>query len=137
MQLRIKRSQKTVGMMSKSVAFVLDAQAILSAEEQANVKKYALGSEVVYASENFKEQASTAAGGGIRGAFAAARAALSLRITVDSLTRGQHIEAKSLNEVLAAEEAIHTACENIVEYIAVASKFDDGTQTIEIKPKAA
>ena len=54
MQLKLKRSQKTSGMMSKSVVFILNARAELSDEEKANVAKYGLGKDVIYSSEAAK-----------------------------------------------------------------------------------
>ncbi len=66
-----------------------------------------------------------------------AKAAMSLRITVDSLMQGQHIECKSLDEALAAIDALHTSCQNLVEYIKVASMFDGTSQTIDIVADAA
>ena len=110
--------------MTKTVLFVIDAQAILSAEEKANVQKYGLGKDVLYTSEAAKDHLASAQGGGWRGAVALARAAMSLRITVDSLTQGQHIECKNLDEALAAEEALVSSCNNLVQYIRVASLFN-------------
>ncbi|PWT80932.1 MAG: hypothetical protein C5B44_04585, partial [Acidobacteria bacterium] len=43
MQLKLKRSQRTGGMMGGKVIFVLDARAEPSAEEASLVKKYNLG----------------------------------------------------------------------------------------------
>lgn len=54
MQLKLKRSQKTSGLIAKSVVFMLDARADLSEEEKANVKKYDLGKTIIYNSERSK-----------------------------------------------------------------------------------
>lgn len=130
MQLVMRRSQKTTGLMSKSVLFCLDARVDITPEEASNVKKYGLGSQVLYNSTAAKghldKVAETATGGRgfLSGAINLAMAKLSLNITIDSLTKGHHIECKDLDELLGAEEAIKTACENIRNYVQIATTFD-------------
>src|SRR5205085_1993164 len=51
MQLKLKRTQRSAGLMGGKVIFGLDARADLSAEERSLVQKYALGKMVVYDSE--------------------------------------------------------------------------------------
>ncbi len=147
MQLKVKRSQKTTGIMGKPV-FVLDARAILSGEENNLVKKYNLGKTVVYDSQsrrkhmdaadtNFDAAAySSGTGGlitrGLRGAARAAAAALSLRVTIDSLTNGEHIECKELDELLGAESAMVDACQTVKGYLGAALTFDGREQVVEI-----
>ena len=48
MQLKLSRSQKSSGMLSKSVVFCLDARADLTQEERHLIDKYKLGSQVIY-----------------------------------------------------------------------------------------
>jgi hypothetical protein len=55
MKLRISRSQKSSGLVTKHVIFCIDARAELTPEEAANVKKYKLGKEVIYNSQRAKE----------------------------------------------------------------------------------
>ena len=125
--------------MSKNVMFCLDARADLSEEETHNIKKYKLGKEVLYNSEKSRKRlekagegfASETGGGIVKGTIALALAKMSLNITVDSLTRGHHIECKSLDELLGAEEAIKTACENVKMYLAVAATFDGREEVVE------
>ena len=131
MQLVLRRSQKTTGLISKSAVFVLDARAELKPEELAAIKKYGLGNQILYASAKSKSHAETAmsvdpttGGGFLRGIAAAAMSRLSLNITVDSLTKGQHIECKDLEELLGAEEAIQNACQAIRGYLEIAKTFD-------------
>ena len=139
MKLKLKRSQKTGGMMSKSVTFCLDARTELAPDEADDVKKYKLGGLVIYNSEASKKHLdSTAAGlnsggamGILKGAAGLAMSKMSLNITIDSLTSGQHIEAKDMAEALGAEEAIKHACENMKGYLAAASTFDDQEEVIE------
>lgn len=137
MQLVLKRSQRKVGMLGKEVLFCLHAQIRLSGEERFSVDEYKLGKLIVYSSEKAREhadrtQAALSDGKLLRGMAALARGALSLKLTIDNLTVGQDVECKSLDEVLAAEAAIHEACENCKQYIAVAQSFDGSEQVIDI-----
>lgn len=138
MQLVMRRSQKTSGMLSKSVVFCLDARVDVTPEEASNVKKYGLGSQVLYnstAAKGHLDKVAEAATGGrglLSGAVSLAMAKLSLNITIDSLTRGHHIECKDLDELLGAEEAIKTACENIRTYIQIASTFDGSEMVFDL-----
>jgi hypothetical protein len=126
-------------MMSKSVVFIVDARADLNEEEKANVKKYNLGKTNIYNSERTRRSATAAQeafGGGTAGGFArglahAALAGLSLSITVDSLTKGQHIECKDLDEVLGAEEAVKEACQYLRAYLDTATTFDGREEVVE------
>ena len=137
MQLVIRRSQKTTGMISKSVSFVLDARVDLSPDEASAVKKYALGSQVLYNSANSKHYLDKAQSSGFMGSMASlAMAKMSLNISVDSLTKGQHIECKDLDELLGAEEAIHNACQSIRRYIDVAQTFDGREIVVDIEEMA-
>lgn len=136
MQLTVRRSQRKAGMISKEVLFCLHAQIRLSNEERHAVDEYKLGKLTVYSSEKHREQAAksqAALDGGklFGGLMAAARTAMSLRLTIDNLTMGQDVECKSLDEVLDAEEAIRQACENCKQYIAVAQAFDGSEETID------
>lgn len=129
MKLKLVRSQKSSGVMSKTVVFCLDARVDLTEEEKHLVEKYKLGKETLYDSaarqKHVAEAGAAFAGGGLlRGAVAAAMSKLSLTITTDSLCKGQHVEAKDLDELLGAEEAIKVGCENLRTYLDVASTFD-------------
>jgi hypothetical protein len=132
MQLKLTRSQREAGAFSKSVVFCLDARAQLTAEEQASVNRYKLGGQVIYNSEAarrhleaFKDSASTGTARGYLKAMAsAAMAAMHLNITINGLQQGQHIECKSLDELLSAEDALMTACQNLKAYLDTAATFD-------------
>lgn len=129
MQLKLVRSQKSAGMVSKSVMFCLDARADLTEEEKHLIDKYKLGKETIYDSvarqKRMAEAGASLAGGGLlRGAVSAAMARLSLTVTVDSLCKGHHIEAKDLDELMGAEEALKVGCENLRAYLDIASTFD-------------
>jgi hypothetical protein len=141
MQLVMRRSQKTAGLMSKSVLFCLDARVDLSNEERSNVDTYRLGGQVLYNSAATeahlaKAAAGFAGGGLLKGAVGLALSRLTLSITVDSLTRGHHIECKELDELLGAEEAIKSAVETIKTYIDMASTFDGREIVIDLDEMA-
>ena len=146
MQLVLKRSQKSGGLLSSKVSFALDARVQLTAEEKSLISKYAMGKEVVYDSEARKKHAEAASGhfqeGSSFGAVGtvlktasglarAAMMALSLRITIDSLVSGHHIECKDLGELLGAEAAIVDACRNLKEYLDTALTFDGREVLVE------
>lgn len=154
MQLKLKRSQRAGGVLGGKVFFVLDARTDLSGEEQSLVKKYALGKMVVYDSEARKKRAESMSGhfdnaasgpvygstgasigkslwSNARGLASAAMVALSLRVTVDSLMTGEHIECKDLNELLGAEGAIRSACDNLKAYLDTATTFDGREEVVE------
>jgi hypothetical protein len=154
MQLKLRRSQRAGGMLGGKVIFTLDARAELSGDEQGLVKKYALGKLVVYDSEARKKQTEAAYGhfseaGGApvigatgssigrslwsnaRGLASAAMMALTLRVTVDSIIGGQHIECKDLDELLGAEAAIVDACKSLKAYLDTALTFDGREEVLE------
>lgn len=136
MQLKIQRSQRQSGLVSKAVVFCVDARIFLTAEEQANVTRYKLGSQIIYSSEAAKRHAASAeahqnAGQAVRsyglvakGLLHAIASRMALNITIASLQNGQHIECKDLNEVVDAEDALMTACENLKGYLQTAATFD-------------
>lgn len=146
MQLKVKRSQRAGGMLGGKVIFGLDARADLTPEEQSLVKKYGLGKLVVYDSEarkksneaayaHFDEAASSSLGRSLwknaRGIASAAMIAMTLRVTVDSLVGGQHVECKDLDELLGAEVAILDACKNLKSYLETAVTFDGREEVFE------
>jgi hypothetical protein len=152
MQLKLRRSQRAGGMLGGKVIFALDARAELSADEQGLVKKYALGKLVVYDSEARKKHGEAAYGhfdnaantpgytgssagrslwSNARGLASAAMMALTLRVTVDSVMSGQHIECKDLDELLGAEAAIVDACKSLKAYLDTAVTFDGREEVFE------
>ena len=137
MQLKLRRSQREAGLVSTNVIFCLDARADLTQHERSNLSRYKLYDQVIYNSEASRRHLdkSEAAGaeGSMRGSLKSlayvAMAALRLNITVRGLERGQHIECKSLDELLAAEDAIMEACQNLRKYLEVAGTFN-GTEMV-------
>lgn len=146
MKLILRRLQRSGGMLSNKVVFGLNARADLTSDEQSLVSKYRLGQYVVYDSEarkrhgdaansHFDDATRSSTGRSLwksaRGLASAAMAALSLRITIDSLAQGQQIECKDLDELLGAEAAIREACNNLKAYLETALTFDGREEVIE------
>jgi hypothetical protein len=148
MQLKIKRSQREGGMISTVAIFCIDARVQFSAQEKQSITRYRLQNQIIYDSEAAKQMMArsensrgrgieysgdivstlgSAASNALSGAKSLAFAALAkmkLSITIGSLERGQHVECKSLDELLGAEEAIMQACENLKGYLDTAATFD-------------
>lgn len=145
MQLKIKRSQRTGGMLGGKVFFALDIRAEYAAEEKANINKYNLGGEVIYNSEAAKRhlesmgQSLDGSGKGVlRAVGSLALAKLNLNVTIASLAQGQHIECRDLNELLEAENALREACKNLKAFLEVAASFDGSEVVIDFNdPKLA
>lgn len=146
MQLKLRRSQRTAGLTGGKILFALDARIEPSAEEASLIKKYKLGGMVVYDSDarkkhaeagygHFDEAASSSVGRSLwknaRGLASAAMMALSLRVTVDGLMSGQHIECKNLDELIGAEQQIIEACKTTKAYLEVALTFDGREEVLE------
>lgn len=144
MQLKIQRSQRTSTF--GAVVFCLDVRADYSAEERENVRKYRLGSEVIYSSERAKRHLERAgahldrtqvggvgerAAGLARGVASLAMARMSLNVSVASLAKGHHIECKDLEELLSAEDTLRDACKNVTRYLEAATTFNGSEVVIE------
>ena len=132
MQLSLRRTQRDAGMLGNKVVFALDARIYPTAEEQALIKRYKLGKEMIYSSEQAQKHAASAQaaadrgtwGGLAKAALNAGMSALSLKCTIESLVAGQRIECKDLPELIAAEDAIVQACTNAKSYLDTALTFD-------------
>lgn len=138
MKLKLQRSQRTTGFRAIPV-FQIHAIVDVSPEERAMVNKYGLGTNIVYASEQWKNNIAVAQAGGpggkggvFRGLAAAAAAGLSLKITVADLINGKQVECKSLDEMMGVEEAITTGCQILKGYLETAATFDGREVLIEI-----
>jgi len=158
MRLKLKRSQRT-GLLGK-VIFVLDARMELTRDEYELLRKYRLGSDVIYESSDrlrrkemtqahlemtqgapsLRDSVGAQAWGAAKSLFwlgrasiSATAAALSLRITIDALISGVHVECKSMGELLEAETAIREAAQNLRAYLDVATTFDGREEIVELK----
>ncbi len=143
MQLKLVRSQRDSGIVSKAVVFCLDARVHLTPEEQANVNRYKLGGQVIYSSEASQRHLINAKIDHIigttasitRGIGSLALAALHLNISINGLQRGQHIECKTLDELLEAENALIIACQNLRTYLDTAATFDGRAVLLDFTDK--
>jgi len=131
MQLKLKRSQRETGVLSTNVIFCLDARVEFTREEQHSVTRYKLANQVIYNSEASKRLLDKSAAqqdgstlGSLKSLATLAMVGLKLNISIASLQRGQHVECKSLDELLGAEDAIMTACQNLRGYLDTAASFD-------------
>lgn len=146
MILKLQRSQRLGGALGGTVFFCLDARADYSREEQSNIGKYKLGSQVIYNSRTAQKHLDSAGAhldrtqvgtlanrwaGLARGAVSLAMARMSLNISIDSLGRGQHIECKDLEELLEAEDTVRTACKSVTRWLEAAATFDGSEIVIE------
>lgn len=156
MQLKLRRAQRSS--FAGKVLFTLDARMEIPAEERQLISKHRLGDLVIYdsaARERYINAAQThfeqlqdrpgsnegldqqAKGLGkafyrlARAGVSAAIAALTLRITIDSLQSGVHVECKSMDELLGAEKAIISAAENLRSYLETAATFDGREEVLE------
>ena len=139
MQLKLKRSQRSAGMLGSKVVYMLDARAELTNEERELVSKHSLGKLVIYDSvarqKRMENAAEKLSGGSLmgaaRGLASIAMAAMSLRVTIDSLTGSQRVECKDMDELLGAETAIREGCETLRAYLDCAVTFDGREEVIQ------
>jgi hypothetical protein len=151
--LRLKRSQKS---RFRRIIYMLDARIDVSAEIRSLIDKHKLGNRVIYESEARQRHAAnvrdrldqsraatsffappreqvTDFGRSLwqlaKAGVNAARASFALQVTVSSLMAGVHVECKSMDELLDAENAIRAAKGNLEGYIDEIRKFD-GTEEI-------
>jgi hypothetical protein len=131
MQLKLRRSQKTGGMVTTNVIFCLDARIEFTPDEAQNISRYRLQNTVIYNSEASRRLLDKSAAqqdgstmGSLKALATLAMVGLKLNISISSLQRGQHVECKTLEELLGAEQAIMDACENLKAYLAKAATFD-------------
>jgi len=140
MQLKIRRSQKSSGMMSKAVVFCLDARLHLAPDEAENMKKYKLGELVIYNSETSKKHIAAGrdamASGTLLGAAKSwahlAAIKLSLNITLNKLVDGTHVECKDMDELLSAEAALRQAASTAKDYLDTAATFDGEEVVLDV-----
>ncbi len=140
MKLLLRRSQRGGGLLGGKILFGLDARLEPTAEESDLIRKYKLGPAVVYSSEDARrhvgavqDNLATDSWAGVAKAWMhAGLSRLALVCSIDSLMRGQNIECKDLGELLDAEAAIVTACQNAKNFLQVATTFDGREDVIEV-----
>jgi hypothetical protein len=160
MQLKVKRSQREAR-LGGAVRFCIDVRAEFTSDEERAITRYRLANELLYTSDGAKRAAegsllaaeaaknrggsiagvrnaddflfsvTETVGHGLKSAALGAVAALKLKITVDSLRKGHHIECNTLEEVLGAENALMEACQNMKVYLDTAAMFNGMEVVIE------
>ena len=126
MKLLLRRDQKS-GMLSSKITFILTVRAELSEEEKSNIRKYKLGSDLLYSRKDF-----TGSTEGFKGLAAAlAHRMTNLTVSVDDLTTGKKIDCKDIVEMLAVEEQIKEAARTLKSVLEASTHFD-GEEVIEI-----
>jgi hypothetical protein len=142
MRLFFRRSQHAGGVFKGGVQiFALDARIELTGEEKDLIHKYQLQKEILYGSEDAKKHAANLGAAAEQKSdwssvgkmlLSGALLALSLKCTVESLSKGQHIECKDVGELLAAEAALTEAAQRLKSYLEAAVSFDGREQLIDI-----
>jgi len=123
MKLRLNKSQRSTGVMSKKIMFSLGAQVDLTAQEQDHVKKYKMAKEVVYSKERIApENYNINTWKGIARNFSAA--AMNLKLTVNDLVGGRTIECKDINEMMDVEDTIKSSCQVLKGMLDACSGFE-------------
>lgn len=112
MKLRLTKSQRSSGVVSKKVVFSLGAQVDLTAQESDYVKTYKMGKEVIYNKDRVNpDLVNYNTGKGIVRNLSAAL--MNINLTVDDLVKGKTIECKDITEMLHAEASVKTACKGL------------------------
>lgn len=131
MKLKIRRSQKA-GLTGK-IIFMLDVMVEFSDEERALIDRYKLKNETVYAHARAVENAAAARAGDLKGLGDLIMDKVTKRIfTIGDLVSGQHIECKTLSDLLDAEEQVVSACHEVRRYLAIATSFDGSETVVDI-----
>lgn len=126
MKLILRRNQKTTGMLSKTITFLLDVRADLTEEERANIQKYKLGDIVLY------ERDTVTGGSGLLGvASRLAYKAMNISISVGDLENGKRIDCKDILEMLAIEEQVREAAHTFKNVLEAAASFG-GEEVVSI-----
>lgn len=108
MKLLIRRNQKS-GPITGRVAFTIDVRAKLSPETAALVKKYRMGKETLFYKEKVDLSSFWLLGPFQQILRIIAAHIWNIKITVNDLMHGKHMECKDIREMLDAEEQIREA----------------------------
>lgn len=130
MKLLLRRDQRS-GILGGKVTFTLDVRVEISAHMQDLIKRYKLGGEVLYHKGRVNLEGIEQHGPMMQLTKVLAARALDLRITINDLVKGKHIECKDLNEMLEAEDQIRSMCGVFKDFLMVAANFG-GEEVVEI-----
>ena len=116
MELLISRDQKKGMLGMGAIKFVLESRAKLTDEEATAVRKYKMGTTIVYEKPNdgFNAKSLTSM---------LAHRFLVPRITVDELVSGKSIECADIVEILEAEDKIKEAAQVLHTMLKAAASF--------------
>ena len=128
MKLILRRDQKSSGMLSKTITFLLDVRADLTEDERANVQKYKLGDTVLYERATMTDPGSGLLGVASRLAFKATN----ISISVADLQGGKRIDCKDILEMLAVEEQVKEAAHTFKNVLEAAAHFG-GEEVVAIE----
>jgi hypothetical protein len=128
MQLVKRKSQVDKGIFSKTVHFILAVRAELTDEEKLAVKRYKLGSEVLYDKLKVPDPGYSLLGIAARIALKA----INLTITVDDLIgKGKEIKCDDILEIISAEAQVMEAFELFKRILDTCRGFE-GEQIIQM-----
>ena len=131
MKLLLRRNQKSGMMGMGKVTFVLDVRVQVSPEMLALVKKYKMGKEILYYKEKVDLSDYWLLGPFRQFIRAIAARLWDIKITVDELVKGKHMECKDIREMLDAEEQIREASSTFKQILKSAAHFG-GEEVVEI-----
>lgn len=125
MKLLISRNQKK-SLMGKAV-FILSARAEMTSDEQAAVKKYGMGKELLYEEKTIVE-----GGSGLLGAASRfAHHATNTTISISDLANGKSIECRDIMEMMGIEEQVRVAAQTFKQILDAAVNFG-GEEVVEL-----
>jgi|SRR5579863_1317140 len=121
MLLRIQRSQRQGGVFGGKIIFGLGYRAEYTAQEKADIAKYGLGGNTIFASAldlpNSQMKNTT--------------------ITIDGLAKGSVIECQSIADLQTLERTIKESCKQLQTYLQVAESFDGREILVDFNEPAA
>ena len=116
MELKIRRSQRTSGLLGKTVIFGLNVRAEYTKEEAANIARYKLGDQFIIGDPETI--------GTLKNFF-------STYVTISSLASGHQIDCKNLAELVEVERTLVKACKNLKNYLDIAATFDGREEVLD------
>ena len=128
MNLIFERAQRTGGVMSKKQIFSVTVKAEISEAEREAINKYRLADEVLYVDGERPDIDPNSAFSVLKGAIKAATVG---KLVVRDLVNGKTFENDDIGGMLATEEHIKTAAENLKLYLDAAASFG-GRQVVEL-----
>ena len=132
MKLILERAQRTGGLMSKKQIFALTVRAEVSEAEREAINKYKLADEVLYVDGDTDSIRDNIESGTVFGALKGAiKAATIGKLVVRDLVNGKTFENEDIGGMIATEEHIRTAAQNLKSYLDAAATFG-GREEVEL-----